>query len=389
MLRVKGRTYFANGQNIGQMIQYTNRNITFIAIYLLLCSYNEILCQAKNLQIYDSFKIVIDAGHGGHDVGAIGISSLEKEITLSLALEIGNQLNTLYPNYEVHYTRVDDRFIPLKDRIHLANQTSADIFISIHCNSVKIKERAHGAETYVMGLHASDENLQVAKRENSSILLETDYKDNYQGYDPYSLEGHILLSAMQNINLKGSIALAEKIQNNIGRKTSIRNRGVKQAGFVLLRQATMPSVLIEAAFISDVSDQHYLLSNTGLTELAHSITLAIAEYEESIRISAIHPPYLESKTLEQKKPNPVIAQQSKITYRIQVASFKEKIDYRNENNLKHLENIKEILEEGVYKYFVGSYDNLLQAVDARHKLKEEGFNGAFVVAYRDDNRIKL
>ncbi len=373
------------------MLNFVNTILTCLSFYLLLSLPLESFTQSTQFDLKRSFDVVLDAGHGGHDVGAIGISTLEKEVTLSLALEIGNQLNRLFPFINVYYTRVDDRFIPLTERIAVANDVKADLFVSIHCNSVKIKSRAFGAETYVMGVHSTEENLDVAKRENSSILLEKNYAQNYNGYDPYSIEGHIMLSALQNQYLEESIKLAQLIQENIQKKTSLRNRGVKQAGFVLLRHATMPSVLIEAAFISDKSDEEYIVSSGGIAKTAQSIATAIGRYTQNIRkekTNDLITSQLNTDTapVVYKKSDNTISQ---IIYKIQIASSRQKIVNLTKKFGPLSNQIVEVFEDNLFKYFIGAHKSLINAVDARHKLKEEGYKGAFVVAYQNDKRIKL
>ena len=206
--------------------------------------------------------VVIDAGHGGKDHGCSGSKSNEKTLALSIAKNLGKKINKYHPEVDVIYTRETDVFIPLFKRIDMANKAKADLFISIHCNAVH-KHRVSGTETYVMGLHTAQENLLVAKRENASILYEKNFKSTYEGYEPGSAEGHIILSMFQNAHLEKSIDFANKVESSFKKRTPMRSRGVKQAGFVVLRQATMPSILVETGFLTNKSNESYLVSSTG------------------------------------------------------------------------------------------------------------------------------
>jgi len=226
-------------------------------------------------------KLVIDAGHGGKDHGCSGSHSKEKFIVLDIAKRLGELLRFHHPEIEVIYTRETDVFIPLDTRINIANKNKADLFISIHANAVG-KKHIRGTETYVMGLHRAEENLRVAKRENASILFEKDYQATYGGYDPKSPEAHILLSMYQNAYLDKSINFATKVENSFSSRTPLPSRGVKQAGFLVLRKATMPSALIETGFLTNKSDENYLLSNQGKNEAAQAILKAITEYKREI-----------------------------------------------------------------------------------------------------------
>ena len=226
-------------------------------------------------------KIVIDAGHGGKDHGCSGTHSKEKFIVLDIAKKLGKLIRSYHPEIEVIYTRDTDVFIPLDTRIGIANKNQADLFISIHANYIS-KDYVRGTETYVMGLHRAEENLAVAKRENSSILHESDYENTYGGYDPKSSEAHILFSMYQNGYLDKSINFATKVENSFAARTILKSRGVKQAGFLVLRKATMPSALIETGFLSSQEDETYLLSQKGQDEVANAILRAITEYKREV-----------------------------------------------------------------------------------------------------------
>ena len=195
------------------------------------------------------FKIVIDPGHGGHDSGASGKNSKEKDLVLTMALKLEKYLNKNLPEVEVLLTRNTDVFIPLFTRIQYANEENADLFISLHCNYIS-NPKTRGTETFVMGLHRAKDNLEVAKRENASILLESNYLSNYDGYDPNSTEGHIMMSMYQNAYLDKSIEIAANIEDQFSKLHLSKSRGVKQAGFAVLRRSSMPAILVEAGFLS-------------------------------------------------------------------------------------------------------------------------------------------
>jgi N-acetylmuramoyl-L-alanine amidase len=228
-------------------------------------------------------KVVIDAGHGGKDSGAKGKLYREKDITLSVALKLGQYIEQNLPDVKVIYTRKTDVFIPLFERAEIANKNQADLFISIHCNSVPGKKTyIKGTETFVMGLHTAEENLEVAKRENEVVLLEDNYKTKYGGFDPNAPESHIILSMFQNVFIDRSILFAEKIESQFKNKANRASRGVKQAGFVVLKATSMPSVLVELGFLSNPEEEIYMKSEEGQNILASAIYRAFKEYKLQI-----------------------------------------------------------------------------------------------------------
>ncbi|MFT7119951.1 MAG: N-acetylmuramoyl-L-alanine amidase [Neolewinella sp.] len=222
-------------------------------------------------------KVVIDAGHGGKDPGGMGDNSMEKHITLSIARLLAIGIRTNYPDVEVIMTRSDDTFIPLYKRADIANKTGADLFISIHANIMPGSKATYGTETFVMGQHVAEQNLRVAKRENASILLEGgDVTANY-GYDPSSTEGHIMLSMVQHAFLDRSILFAEAVESEF-KAAGRKSRGVKQAGFVVLKATTMPAVLVETGFMSNPNEESFLLSDAGQQKQATSLLNAFGKY---------------------------------------------------------------------------------------------------------------
>jgi len=231
---------------------------------------------------YQVRKVVIDAGHGGKDTGAVGQISKEKNIALAIALELGKTINKYMPDLEVVYSRKDDSFPSLIDRSNLANKNGADLFISIHCNSAPYSNRVRGTETYVMGLHTSEKNLAVAKRENASILLEENYEENYDGFDPNSPESHIMLSLFQNAHLENSLLLAKNIEEQFEKRVGRKSRGVKQAGFLVLWRTNMPSVLVEVGYLSNPREERELNDDLTQVYIASGIFRAFREYKEKI-----------------------------------------------------------------------------------------------------------
>ena len=254
--------------------------------------------------------VVIDAGHGGKDSGCSGTSSKEKHIALGIAKKLQAMFQLNYPEMKVIMTRDADVFIPLNERAAIANKNDADLFISIHCNFIPKSTATNGSETYVLGLHRANDNLEVAKRENASILLEDNYEKNYDGFDPNSDEGHIILSMYQNAFLEQSILFASLVEEQLKITTNRASRGVKQAGFLVLRETAMPSVLIEAGFLSNRAEESFLQSDIGQETAALAIFEAfqkykkIAEQAEKTTKTATPTPEPSTKTTTAAKANP-------------------------------------------------------------------------------------
>lgn len=225
------------------------------------------------------FVLVIDAGHGGHDVGAKGAQSYEKNINLKVALAFGRYVESNCPDVKVVYTRKTDVFIPLNERAAIANRNKADLFISVHTNALPAGKIARGFETYTLGMHRAADNLEVAKRENSVILYEKDYRQRYAGFDPNSAESYIMFELMQDNNMANSVELAKLIQNEAVSYVGRANKGVHQAGFLVLRATSMPSCLIELGFISTPDEERYLISSDGQDQLARGIFNAFLKYK--------------------------------------------------------------------------------------------------------------
>ena len=225
------------------------------------------------------FTLVIDAGHGGNDAGAVGKITKEKTINLNVALAFGKLVEQNCPDVKVIYTRKTDVFIPLHTRADIANKNKADLFISIHTNALPKGHISRGLETYTLGMHRAADNLAVAKRENEVILYEKDYKQRYQGFDPNSSESYIMFEFMQDHNMAQSVELAKFVQRRTCAAAGRQNKGVKQAGFLVLRETSMPSCLIELGFISTPDEEQYLNSATGVSELGRGIYQAFVDYK--------------------------------------------------------------------------------------------------------------
>lgn len=227
------------------------------------------------------FIVVIDAGHGGHDSGAKGKVSYEKNVVLAVSKKVGAKINELAPQIKVYYSRPDDNFIGLQDRARFAIKKNADLFVSIHANASN-SHSPSGTETYVLGLHRTEDNLRVAMKENSAILLEDNYSKKYEDFDPTSSESYIIFQFMANKHLENSLRLAKLVQSGF-KSVSRYDRGVRQAGFLVLREAAMPSVLIEIGFITNREEERYINSQSGQAKIANEIAKAVIEYERQIR----------------------------------------------------------------------------------------------------------
>lgn len=270
------------------------RNIGFTALFLAitLLIFSPALGQKEQQKIK---TVVIDAGHGGKHPGTSGNNYLEKDLTLKVALKIGKLIEENLPSVQVIYTRKTDVFIGLAERAKIATDNKANVFISIHANSLPEKtpdakkQSIYGTETYVMGLHKNEENFEVAKRENSVILVEDNYKEKYQGFDPNSPESYILFSLNQSASLESSLDLASKIENEFSKRAGRKSRGVKQAGFQVLWMTTMPSVLVEIGYLSNTKEAKELNSDKVQDYIASAIFRAFKDYKnevESIKLGA-------------------------------------------------------------------------------------------------------
>lgn len=384
-------------------------------------------------------KVVIDAGHGGKDSGCLGSGSQEKHIALSIALKLGESIKLTHPDVAVIYTRDKDIFIPLHKRAEIANKNNADLFISIHCNYIPNASHIKGAEVYVMGLHTSTRNLEVAKRENEVIFLEEDYEKNY-GLDPNSPEGHILLSAYQHAHLEQSILFAGRVDQHIKKRNNHSSRSVLQAGFFVLRETTMPSVLVETGYLSNRNDEAFLLSENGQNEIVLAMLNAFNDYREilesgknmadvdkkaysdtnvvamlkknapvnhSASVVKADPSTKKTNVFESTAspgtkiladPEPMVVSASlpatpktstDVEFRVQLAASKTALNM-NEPSWKNVGYpIAVVTEDGLQKYQALRFENYAKAQQAQQNLGKNGFNGAFIVAYKNSKKIPL
>lgn len=229
-----------------------------------------------------AFTLVIDPGHGGKDSGALGKTSKEKDINLAVALAFGNLVKSNCPDVKIVYTRKTDTFVELNERARIANSAKADLFVSIHTNSLPKGRIARGAETYTLGMHKAAENLEVAKRENGVITMESDYKKHYEGFDPSSSESYIIFEFMQDRNMEKSVRFAKNVQQEFAATAGRKNKGVSQAGFLVLRETCMPSVLIELGYISTPDEERYLKTKAGQAAMAKSIYKGFKAYKNKL-----------------------------------------------------------------------------------------------------------
>ncbi len=365
---------------------------------LVLCLPLLIACPAAARD----FTVVIDAGHGGHDVGAVGSISKEKDINLSIALKLGKLIEDQIKGTNVIYTRKNDVFVPLNRRAEIANNAKADLFISIHTNSVANKARSpQGVETYSLGLARSEENLEVAKRENSVILMEEDYKTRYAGFNPNSSESYIIFEFMQGKYMEQSVHMAALVQEQMDSYCGRVNKGVKQAGFLVLRETSMPSVLIEVGFISHKQEERYLNSSQGTDKLAQGIFRAFKQYKKEYDLRAQETSTIASSSRKkQAAPAPSQAappvndnprngkdSDGKIRFKIQILASSTLLK-SNDKRFSGLSPIDHYVEQGLYKYTYGNSPDYNEIYRLRKTILNR-FSSAFIVAFRDDEKMDI
>jgi N-acetylmuramoyl-L-alanine amidase len=342
--------------------------------------------------------VVIDAGHGGHDSGCHGAAAYEKHVALSISLKLGKLIEQYFPDVKVIYTRKTDVFVELYRRAQIANENKADLFICIHCNSGP--KTAYGTETFVMGLHKSDDNLNVAKRENAVILQEDNYQRQYDGFDPNSAEANIIFSLYQNAFLDQSLYFAGSVQDELTGFAKRHNRGVKQAGFLVLFKTTMPSVLIETGFLTHGDEERYLKSEAGQDQIAEGILRAFKNYktwidgastkrDKSSDGTNTKPTDSEAvstkETIETKQENIDL---TGLVYRVQI--FSSSVKYKkNHSKFKNRNDIWMYSADGMWKYTAGTFVKLEEALNLQSQLKADGFSDAFVVAFKNGERISV
>lgn len=340
-----------------------------------------------------SFTIVIDPGHGGKDPGAIGYSAKEKTINLAVALALGEMIERGHQDTRVVYTRRTDRFIELDERANIANRNKADLFVSIHTNSVKKGSSVRGTETFTLGLARTDENLQVAMRENSAILLEDDYLQKYEGFDPTSTESYIIFEFMQNKHMEQSIGFASSIQKEFV-KTKRANRGVKQGGLLVLRKTSMPAVLVELGFISNREEERFMASASGQKTLAQALYSAFGKfkYEYDRKKGALSGSTSTSRSSVEVIPdrptetaNVVASPKGTVVYKIQIMTSDKKLP-ANSRQFKGYKNVSSFSERGLYKYTYGESSNFNEIRALRRKVAKD-FKDAFIIEFIDGEKV--
>ena len=391
-----------------------------------------------------TFTLVIDAGHGGHDAGAIGAITKEKTINLNVALAFGRLVERNCKDVKVVYTRKTDVFVPLHTRADIANNAKADLFISIHTNALPKKHISRGIETYTLGMHRAADNLDVAKRENSVILIEKDYKQRYQGFDPNSSESYIMFEFIQDRNMAQSVELAKLVQKRTCAMAGRQDKGVKQAGFLVLRETSMPSCLIELGFISTPDEEKFLHSESGVEKLGQGIYQAFVDYYTQVtkpsrpkgkmaraladvregRVAdvdnepakveekelpkmevpepAIEQPQEDSsvvakvekmpapaqKPVQETKPAPVVTEKKGApVFKLQILASSTKLK-PTDPQLKGQKQADCYQEGGLYKYTLGSSENYNEIYQLR-KSQLTNFPQAFIIAFKNGQKMNV
>lgn len=374
------------------------KRVSYISVVVLIILLNNYVFAGKPLKNNKLNLVVIDAGHGGHDPGAVGLISKEKDIVLSLALRLGKMIESNFSDVKVVYTRKTDEFVELYRRAEIANEIHADLFISLHINS-NDSPVPYGFETYVMGLHKSQANLEVAKKENAAILLEDNYKASYDGFDPNSPEASIIFSLYQNAFLDQSLDLSMRIQQQFMKRIKSKDKGVKQAGFLVLYKTAMPAILIESGFLSNPKEEEYINSEKGKSNIVLSIFEAFKEYKYKVEgfnnQSQVYTQKSDAENQNSKsnqnsevkiKDDTVNINKSEIYFRIQFATSNVEKNIKDKEILE-IGVVKVYSHNGLYKYTIGNESSLKDANKLLLKLQEKGFKDAFVVAFLNENRI--
>jgi N-acetylmuramoyl-L-alanine amidase len=344
----------------------------------------------------DNFVVVLDAGHGGKDTGNRGNGYYEKHIALNITKMIGAKLQK-HKWIKVIFTRKDDRFIELKNRAKIANQADADLFISIHCDAFT-SPKAYGAGTFVLGLHRTKDNFRIAKKENSVIFLEEDYETTYDGFDPNNPESVISLLLMQETYQGQSIEAANTIQKSFVSNLNRKDRTVKQAGFLVLRETYMPSVLVEVGFLTNKKEGQYLNSKKGQHEMATTITKAILNYRDqlaasvsSVLIDKNTSQKIESATTiveEKKEATPVNKIIKGVIFKVQIAASARSLEL-TKANFKGLKGVSVQKRGKLYRYFYGQATQYKTAKKLKQKAIKAGYEHAFLVSFKDGVKINI
>ena len=338
------------------------------------------------------FTVVIDAGHGGKDPGALSANGKvrEKDITLKVALLVGESIVKKHPEVKVLYTRKSDVFVGLNDRARMANKADADLFISIHVNAAENRS-AKGAETYTLGVEEArtERNLEIAKRENGVILLEDNHEKTYANFNPNPPESYIIFEYMQSEFVKESIHIAQYVQSNFANDANRLDRGVRQAGFLVLNATSMPSILVELGYISNAEEAKYLASATAQQHLSSCISKAFDRYYADLKKlsdGATHPAVSEPTELVEEQPAsvPVVDEDAPV-FKVQFLSSAKKLSKGNQA-FKGLTPVDCYYDKGLYKYTYGASTDYNKILRLKRKVNEK-FKDAFIVAFVKGERI--
>lgn len=379
---------------------FSKKILSLVAMWLLLV--------LNAFSANNRFTLVIDAGHGGHDAGALGTISKEKDINLSVALAFGRYVERNQPDVRVVYTRKTDVFIPLKERANIANRANADLFISVHTNALPAGKIARGFETYTLGMHRAKDNLDVAMRENSVISMEKGYQQTYQGFDPRSSESYIIFEFIQGKNMERSVELARMIQQSVCTGANRPNKGVHQAGFLVLRETSMPGCLIELGFITTPDEEQLLNSTNRVDDLARGIYQAFAQYkdrydkgvsvpyrptdDDKSEVPTIVPSdYKEEKASAVAKPatRSTRAAQPRMApvFKVQILAS-SRVLRTGDSHLKGETEYDSYQENGMVKYTMGASTNYNEIYRLRKSLLEK-FPEAFIIAFKNGQKYDV
>ena len=354
------------------------------------------------------FTLVIDPGHGGKDPGAIGKKGKEKNINLNVALKLGNLIKENCKDVNIVYTRQKDTFVALDRRAQIANNAKADLFISIHTNSVAKGKTVRGTETYTLGLHRTEDNLEVAKKENSVILIESDYEQRYAGFNPNSAESYIIFEFLQDKNMEKSVRLATDIQKQFRNTAKRIDKGVHQAGFLVLRETTMPGVLVELGYISNPDEERYLLTEAGTSALAKSIYQAFLSYKKKFDMGDTTRPALAKTPEKVQEPAPAqkpktqskpqtpnkpkneptkSIQNDKPIFKIQFLTSDKKLP-AGSKLFKGLTPVGHYQEKGIYKYTYGESHDYNKVLRTKRQISSK-FKDAFIIAFKNGKKMNV
>lgn len=374
------------------------KQLTYVGVVMAALTF---FCSQALGQGRDASRIrtvVLDAGHGGKDPGNLGTGrykTTEKDVSLNVVKLVGKYIKEAYPDVTVIYTREDDRFIELMERTNIANKAKADVFISIHCNANE-NHSPNGCETYVMGLHKTEANMRVAQKENAAILMEDGHELKYDGYDPNDPESMIALGLLQNTHMDQSLLLSSLIQKQFRERVGRPDRGVKQAGFLVISYTTMPAVLVELGFLTNATEEEFLQGELGQDYMASAVYRAFKEYKDSMEgvdttTASILPdkpdPKPESKDPLPKEEAPVLSKDA-VSFKVQIATTSKHIDPKPKN-FNGLEGVEEFKSAGLYRYSVGNEPTLAGARNVQKRCRDAGYDGAFIVAFKNGQRMDL